>query len=318
MSKARGLADLGNVYSDGALSNRNIIINGAMQVSQRGAFDAATNSTHNSYTLDRWLTTTIGMSSTVQKQSATLPNGSETTSTKITSSTTVGSGAYFGQTQIIEDGQRILRSGGTWVVSGWIRTNRNDVIIRVGGVANIGLPAVGDGNWQYYTATFNYTLAGNGDQSIGFLAYNNGNSAVTAGDYIEFTKFQIEVGDTATPFENRSYGQELALCKRYFQALCEGGGDTPIMMMSNYTTTQAYGTRNLEVEMRVKPTMFVGNQAAFRLYSNGTNRTTSSLSAGPGNTKSIEVFCNFPAAVAGAAVFMRDLGGGNITLDAEL
>lgn len=32
MSKARGLADLGNVYNDGALSNRNLIINGAMQV----------------------------------------------------------------------------------------------------------------------------------------------------------------------------------------------------------------------------------------------------------------------------------------------
>ena len=32
MSKARGLADLGNVYDDGALSNRNLIINGAMQV----------------------------------------------------------------------------------------------------------------------------------------------------------------------------------------------------------------------------------------------------------------------------------------------
>jgi hypothetical protein len=32
MSKARGLADLGNAYSDGALSNRNLIINSAKQV----------------------------------------------------------------------------------------------------------------------------------------------------------------------------------------------------------------------------------------------------------------------------------------------
>ena len=35
MSKARSLADLGNVYDDGALSHRNLIINGAMQVAQR-------------------------------------------------------------------------------------------------------------------------------------------------------------------------------------------------------------------------------------------------------------------------------------------
>ena len=50
MSKARQLADLGNVYDDGALSNRNLIINGAMQVAQRG-----TSSTTDGYsTVDRF------------------------------------------------------------------------------------------------------------------------------------------------------------------------------------------------------------------------------------------------------------------------
>ena len=50
MSKARGLADLGNVYDDGALSNRNLIINGAMQVAQRG-----TSSTSSGFqTVDRF------------------------------------------------------------------------------------------------------------------------------------------------------------------------------------------------------------------------------------------------------------------------
>jgi len=44
MSKARQLADLGNVYDDGALSNRNLIINGAMQVAQRGTSSTNTNS----------------------------------------------------------------------------------------------------------------------------------------------------------------------------------------------------------------------------------------------------------------------------------
>ena len=31
MTKARQLADLGNAYDDGALSNRNLIINGAYE-----------------------------------------------------------------------------------------------------------------------------------------------------------------------------------------------------------------------------------------------------------------------------------------------
>tara|TARA_R100001440_G_scaffold5724_1_gene12161 strand:+ start:164 stop:1243 length:1080 start_codon:yes stop_codon:yes gene_type:complete len=41
MSKARELAELGAVYDSGALSNRNLIINGAMQVAQRGTSTTA-------------------------------------------------------------------------------------------------------------------------------------------------------------------------------------------------------------------------------------------------------------------------------------
>ena len=52
MSKARGLADLGNVYDDGALSNRNLIINGAMQVAQRGT--SFTGQTGSDYFIDRF------------------------------------------------------------------------------------------------------------------------------------------------------------------------------------------------------------------------------------------------------------------------
>ena len=42
MSKARELAELGAVYDSGTLSNRNLVINGGMQVAQRGNFTITT------------------------------------------------------------------------------------------------------------------------------------------------------------------------------------------------------------------------------------------------------------------------------------
>ena len=133
MSKARGLADLGNAYSDGALSNRNILINGNLAVNQRGLSIASVST--GAYGEDRWKKTAGGM------------------------------------TQIIEEANYLPST--EYTLSGTNVTTQQ-----------ITSPA--SGNW---------TLP---------------DIPVTA------RLIQLEVGDTATPFEHRSYGQELALCQRYF------------------------------------------------------------------------------------------------------
>ena len=71
MSKAAELAAL--IGSQTALSNRNIIINGAMQVHQRGDQSV---SSGNSYSLDRWEVATTGGSAAYNLQQSTdVPTG---------------------------------------------------------------------------------------------------------------------------------------------------------------------------------------------------------------------------------------------------
>jgi hypothetical protein len=55
-------------------------------------------------------------------------------------------------------------------------------------------------------------------QSGNFLSANtNTNWAASIYNFIELTDLQLEKGSIATPFENRPYGMELALCQRYYQ-----------------------------------------------------------------------------------------------------
>ena len=68
------------------------------------------------------------------------------------------------------------------------------------------------------------------------------------------TGVQMEIGDTATAFEHRSYGEELALCQRYYQ---QYGAHANTMLGSgntyNATTAHRWGFE-LPVVMRVAPT----------------------------------------------------------------
>jgi len=93
----------------------------------------------------------------------------------------------------------------------------------------------------------------------------------------EITGLQLEVGDSASDFEHRSFGEELALCKRYFQVVRQG-------IMGE--CTNANGGCNwwyeFPVEMRAIPSV-VCTKTVYRygdMIAIGVEMTSISVSAG--------------------------------------
>ena len=84
------------------------------------------------------------------------------------------------------------------------------------------------------------------------------------------TGVQLEVGDTATEFEHRSYGEELARCQRYYHEMCRGVSNT-VGMAQYYSDTKWRVPVTFPVTMRHDVTLSI---------SNGTNHFLGHTTAG--------------------------------------
>jgi hypothetical protein len=106
--------------------------------------------------------------------------------------------------------------------------------------------------WTRYTATA--TLAATTNQlGISFASTPVGKADSDDSFYI--TGVQLEIGSVATPFEFRHYQKELALCQRYCYAITTIVAKENIAFGSAASTTVAYVSIFLPVEMRTVPTL---------------------------------------------------------------
>ena len=246
--------------NDGPLAGtRNRIINGNMSVWQRGP--TFTNAVHTTYTADRYIVTTNGINLTVT-QDTDVPSAQFKYSLKaVPASSTTPAEAVI--RQLIEQQNVYEFAGQSVTASAWVKCSKSQVHFRLGaqnatgGVDITQAVSVTAGIWTKISFTFSTYAAvtawtatptdSGGFLDIGFV----GSTALTTADYIFITGVQLEAGTVATPFERRSYGDELALCQRYYYRVARGTLFPPV----SFTTTERRSWFSFPVTMRATPTV---------------------------------------------------------------
>ena len=182
-------------------------------------------------------------------------------------------------------------------------------------------------SWNRVVLTFDADTSGalNDDNGVGFYVnwwlhagsnYTGGTFNTTWQDYVNnqragnttsfldstdrtffMTGVQLEVGSQATPFEHRSFGEELQLCKRYFHRW-----DSTNSVYNNFTigyvlgATLARGVEHFPVEMRAAPT--IDHSGTFRVYDGDASRSVSDVTFNRVSER--EVYINFATSSATA------------------
>jgi len=244
----------GNNYpSAGALSNRNLIINGAMQVAQRGVSFTA-----NGYGLDRWVLQSNNTTPTVTQETGVFATGG-----KSIKMITDASNDYAYVAQKVEDLSYF--SGKTITVSFDYKATNNfwlqfEYHYGSGGSVSeftkhqTAISSSATATRASVTVTIDDLSAktfGSASTSHLNLLFN---SEITNPTTVEITNVQLEVGDTSTPFEHRSYGQELALCQRYYQRFtCNQYSVVGIAIKTKGSDGRTQ-VRSTNVPMRAAPT----------------------------------------------------------------
>jgi hypothetical protein len=138
-----------------------------------------------------------------------------------------------------------------------------------------------------------------GTYSDAGFAFGQGVNVLSSTDnYFKITGVQLEVGSTATDFEHRSFGEELALCQRY--CYMRTGDDRDYTGYSGYSTstTAALFPIFFPVAMRAQPSFTLSGGLRFQGGTNDSATFTSGIAITNPNT-------NF----TGAALFVSGTSG---------
>ena len=336
--------------------NRNLIINGAMQVAQRGT-SFSYSAGQSADLLDRWQVA-IGSSynfDTTISQSTTTPSGEGFKySLKVEMDAAITpSGSQNGGIFMKFEGQDFdqlaygTSSAKSLTLSFWVRSNKTGTYCcqaqvntadsttsnKYSHVKEYTISAVD--TWEKKTLTFSgltaqaitqtttdgfrmiWWLSVGADDKIAsadtwtqtpsFLSTSNQvNFADSASNEWYVTGVQLEVGTEATPFEHRSFGDELTRCHRYYQE---------IYMFHDAGSSYLRETIPFKTNMRAAPTGTIFSQ---RPDGVGTNTAGKIYQASGEHNASIDKMTTSSARLASNSYSANTDIYGRATLDAEL
>ena len=371
MTKAAELAKMGEVLTNSQIGGRrNIVINGAMQVAQRGT---QTNQTSAYTACDRFEFTETGATVVTTSQDTTVPSGQGfSNSLKIdvtTADSSLASGDFVVLSQTIEAQNLQQLKYGTnsaekVTLSFWVRSPKTGThIIELrhhdASLYNSQTYTISSADtWQNVTVTFSgYTttainndngkgiivdwiLAAGSDFTSGTLSSDTwhntqANRAVGQVNVVDdvannfyLTGVQMEVGSVATPFEHASsFGEQLALCQRYFYK-AENTNDEyhRYLTLNCDTATNSRGVYYMPTPMRSHPSLSV-TASEFSNYTTGSIRALSSLSISPSYTQTAGLgfvdVCLFAVTSGGqtsghSGILLASATTSSMSFDAEL
>jgi len=171
-------------------------------------------------------------------------------------------------------------------------------------------------SWVRYSITFTVGAAA---LELGVQFSYTPVGTAGADDNLYITGVQLELGSVATPFEFRHYGQELALCQRYCIYFQGTSAYARYLLGAADTTNTGVGFISLPVEMRVVPAQ---TNSATSTFAFGGVEPSGSFAIGYSTTKLYApnfTVAGTPFTVA-HAYELRDAGSNNswILLSSEL
>ena len=303
--------------------NRNLVINGAMTISQRATSVTGVTETNGYKTVDRFQFWTYSGGTYSLSQDSTAPSGfgySHKVSNTATTSTVAGTGVSFRQRIEAQNLQQLAYNTADAkdvTLSFWVRSTATGTwAVRIynpdsGRIVTKTYAISSANTWEYKSITFSGDTSGaiNNDTGYAFeivwwlAAGTDFTSGTPTGDWETYsatkeasgqtvqlntggdwyiTGVQLEVGDTATGFEHRSYGDELARCQRYFTKIYAKGSVQAYncFPFTGYcrSTTLCQITIHWNQRMRAVPTMSYSGASDFGVVdSTGSTRAVSAI-----------------------------------------